>query len=199
MLKGRNEIENILYALSEQMEAEGVGNLEMVVCGGAALNILGFVDRVTKDVDIMAFVNRGQNGKITLTKTAPLGHLLMKAAEKVGKDFNLPENWLNEEPAAVLDSGLPEGLMGRVETRKYGENLTIHFLSRYDQIHFKLHAAVDQTSGRHYEDLMSLNPTAKELEEAACWTMQQDPSEGYRMVLKDFLMKAGHKDVAQRL
>lgn len=199
MFKGEKEIETVLMALSEQLEAEGVESLEMVVCGGAALNVLGYVERTTKDVDVIAFANRNKDGTIILTKASPLNPALLSAAMRVQKDFNLPDNWLNDGPASVMDFGLPDGLMDRVESRSYGKNLTIHFLSRYDQIHFKLHATVDQSGGKHYDDLMALKPNAKELEAAARWSMTHDPSEGYREVLKDFLEQTGHKDVAEKL
>jgi hypothetical protein len=199
MFKGRKEIETILMALSEQLEAEAVKKLEMVVCGGAALNILGYVERTTKDVDVIAFASRDRNGTITLTKAGPLHPPLLRAASRVQKDFNLPDNWLNAGPASVMDLGLPDDIMKRVVTRDYGNNLTIHFLGRYDQIHFKLHATVDQSGGKHYDDLMALKPSKKELEEAARWTMTHDPSEGYKAVLKDFLERIGHKDVAEKL
>ncbi len=199
MLRGKKEIETIFMALSEQLDAEGVERLEMLVCGGAALNILGYVLRTTKDVDVIAFVDKNNDGSNILTKATLLKPALVQAAKRVQRDFNLPDNWLNDGPASVMDLGLPEGLMDRVETRTYGENLIIHFLGRYDQIHLKLHAAVDQSGGKHYDDLMALSPTAQELEDAANWTMTHDPSKGYRMLLKDFLEKIGYKGVAEKL
>ncbi|MBU4311469.1 MAG: nucleotidyl transferase AbiEii/AbiGii toxin family protein [Candidatus Omnitrophica bacterium] len=199
MFKHKEEIKRILRALSEQLDAEGVINVEMVVCGGAALSILGYVQRTTKDIDVVAFVDKSKDGLTFLTKADPLRPEIIEAARKVQRDFNLPENWLNAGPASVMDFGLPEGLMDRVETRTYGKSLIIHFLSRYDQIHLKLHAAVDQSGGRHYDDLMALEPTVQELEDAARWSMTHDSSEGYRGVLKDFLEKIGYKDVAGKL
>ncbi len=199
MLRGKKEIETVFMALSEQLDAEGVGRLEMLVCGGAALNILGYVLRTTKDVDVIAFVDKNNDGSNILTKATLLKPALVQAAKRVQRDFNLPDNWLNDGPASVMDLGLPEGLMDRVVTRTYGENLIIHFLGRYDQIHLKLHAAVDQSGGKHYDDLMALSPTAQELEDAANWTMTHDPSKGYRMLLKDFLEKIGYKGVAEKL
>jgi hypothetical protein len=95
--------------------------------------------------------------------------------------------------------GLPERLMERVTTREFGRKLTILFLGRYDQIHFKLYAAVDQGAGIHFDDLLSLNPTAEELEQAARWSMTHDVSEGYRQILKDLLNHMGYSDVAKRL
>lgn len=199
MFKNKQEIGKILTALSEQLEAEGAGRIEMVVCGGTALNILGYVQRTTKDVDVIAFVDENKDGTTVLSKAEPLRPALVTAAKNVQRDFNLSDKWLNAEPASVMDLGLPQGLMDRVEVYSYGKNLVIHFLSRYDQIHFKLYAAVDQSGGKHYDDLMALKPTEKEIEKAACWSMTHDSSEGYRRVLRDFLERIGYKDAAEKL
>ena len=87
-----------------------------------------------------------------------------------------------------------------METRTYKKNLTVHFLGRYDQIHFKLYAAVDRDRRDvHYDDLLALKPTAEELEKAARWSMTHDVSEGYRTILKDFLEQIGCKNVADKL
>jgi hypothetical protein len=197
MFEGKAEIEKALAALAEQLESLGAGIVEMVVCGGAALNILGYVHRTTKDVDVIAFIEKtGQS--ISLIKADSFSPLIKQAAGKVQKDFNLPENWLNIGPASVMDFGLPDGLVERTEKRFYGKILIIHFLSRYDQIHFKLHAAVDQ-GGKHFDDLLALHPSSQELEDAARWSMTHDPSEGFRMVLRDFLKKMGYGDVASRI
>lgn len=200
MFKGKTEIEKIFTALSEQLEDKSHETvIEMLVCGGAALNVLGYVTRTTKDVDVIAFIDKNKNGVDILTKASPLKPALIEAGKLVQKDFNLPDNWINDGPASVMDFGLPKGLMDRAETHKYGKNLIIHFLDRYDQIHLKLHAAVDQSGGKHYDDLMALKPTAEELEQAARWSMTHDPSEGYRTVLKDFLLKIGYKNAAEKL
>lgn len=200
MFTGKDIIEKVLMALSEQLEAEGAGMVELVVCGGAALNILGLVRRTTKDIDVIAFAKTNKKGSPRLIKADSLCPELARAAEKVGRDFNLPENWLNTGPASVMDFGLPEGLMERVETKKYSNTLIIHFLCRYDQIHFKLFAAVDR--GRpdvHFDDLMALKPTDEELEAAARWSLTHDSSPGYRNTLKVFLKKIGRRNVASRL
>jgi hypothetical protein len=57
---------------------------------------------------------------------------------------------------------------------------------------------VDQ-GGKHYQDLIALNPTAEELESAARWSMTHDVSEGYRNALKDMLIEMGYKNVADRI
>ena len=159
--------------------------------------MLGYIRRTTKDVDIIALVEK-KGGSVSLTKADSFPKLFKQAAFKVQKDFNLPDNWLNPGPAAVMDFGLPEGLLDRTETRSYGKALIIHYLGRYDQIHFKLHAAVDQ-GGKHFDDLLALKPSSRELEEAARWSMTHDPSEGFRVILRDFLRRMGHDDVAAKI
>lgn len=211
MFENRKYIEDVLMALAEQLKAEGINHMELLVCGGTALMVMAFekkfqvgisqylMTRTTTDVDIVAFVEKNNTGKSILIKASPLPPSLLRAAAKVQKDFNLPEKWLNDGPASVMDFGLPQGLMERVETHHYGTNLHIHFLGRLDQIHFKLHAAVDQSGGKHYDDLMALNPTATEIEQAARWSMTHDPSEGYKQVLKEFLQRIGFANAAERI
>jgi hypothetical protein len=195
----REEIESILSALGEQVEVLAPEPLEILVCGGSALNLLGFIRRATKDVDVIAYVHRNEEGKVSLIKADPLRPELMEASRRVARDFNLPENWLNAGPASALDFGLPEGLMERVITRAFGKKLIIHFLGRYDQIHFKLYATADQGAGKHLDDLLALQPTAEELGKAARWSMTHDVSEAYKQTLKGLLIHLGHEDVAKKL
>ena len=199
MFQDKREIEKILTALGEQLEEINATVPELVVCGGSALNVLGLVKRATKDVDVVAFTERNSSGNIHFKTAEPFPKALDAASEKVARDFNLPKTWLNPGPTSVVDFGLPEGLMNRVETRAFGKYLTVHFLSRYDQICFKLYAAVDQGMGKHYNDLLLLEPDAKELEEAARWSMTHDVSESFRQSVKDLLKHIGHEDVAERL
>ena len=199
MFQDKTEIEKILTALGEQLDAARAVIPELVVCGGSALNILGFVSRTTKDVDVVAFAKSLPNGNMIISKAEPLPPALVEAVKKVGKDFNLPDNWLNPGPTSAVDFGLPEGLTKRVETKRYSTTLVIHFLSRYDQICFKLYAAADQGTGKHFSDLIALEPTATELKDAARWSMTHDVSEVYRQTIKDLLKHMGHEDVAERL
>lgn len=199
MFQDKKEIEKILSALGEQLDAINATIPELVVCGGSALNVLGLVRRATKDVDVVAFTERNSAGNIHLKKAEPFPQDLDTASKKVARDFNLPEKWLNPGPTSAVDFGLPDGLMNRVETKRFGKYLTVHFLSRYDQICFKLYAVVDQGIGKHYNDLLLLEPNATELEEAARWSMTHDVSESFRQSVRELLIHMGHKDVAERL
>ncbi len=53
--------------------------------------------------------------------------------------------------------------------------------------------------GKHYNDLLLLEPSAKELEDAARWSMTHDVSESFKQSIKDLLNHMGHEDVAERL
>jgi hypothetical protein len=199
MLKGRDDIERVLTALGEQLENLTADLISLVVCGGSALNILDFIHRATNDIDVVAVVGVSEGGEEVLLKADVLPPEVEKAATKVARDFDLPDNWLNTGPASAMDLGLPEGLMQRAVMRQYGPKLTVYLLGRLDQIHFKLYAIVDQGAGKHLDDLLALQPSAVELQQAARWSMTHDVSEGFRQSLKDFLRYMGHENVADRL
>jgi len=199
MFRDQKDVGTILSALGEQLESLSEDPVELLVCGGSALIAVGLVQRATKDVDVLARVRRARTGEISLIKAKPLSAGFVTAAEKVARDFNLPENWINTGPTSAVDLGLPDGIIERVTTRQFGNKLTVHFVGRYDQIHFKLYASADQGAGRHFDDLLALNPTEDELEQAARWSMTHDVSEEYRQVLKDLLNHMGYGNVAERL
>ena len=199
MFRNQKDVETILSALGDQLEGLLNESIEILVCGGSALNVLGLIQRTTEDVDVLAYVMRNKEGKISIVKADPLINELSVAAQKVARDFNLPEKWLNPGPASAVDLGLPEGLMERVITRKYGNKLTVHYLGRYDQIHFKVYAAVDQGAGKHLDDLLALKPTSEEIENAARWSMTHDVSKGFKGSLKILLNHMGFNNVAERL
>ncbi|MGA2515751.1 MAG: hypothetical protein ABSG44_04305 [Thermodesulfobacteriota bacterium] len=199
MFEDQKDVELVLSALGEQLESLLDKPVELLVCGGSALNVLGLVRRATKDVDILAYIGRSEKGEAFLIKADSLTPELVMAAKKVARDFNLPDDWLNTGPASAVDLGLPNGFMQRATTRVFGNKLAIHFLGHYDQIHFKLYATVDQGAGKHFDDLLGLKPTSEEIESAARWSMTHDVSDGYKQNLKNLLKYMGFGDVAERL
>ena len=196
--KNKIDIDQIMNALGEQLSIINKSHIDLLVCGGSALHALGLVSRTTKDVDVVAIVLHNATNGLTLGTAQPLPQSLVEAAKKVERDFQMKDDWLNPGPTSALDFGLPEGVLERAETHNYGKYLTVRFISRYDQIYFKLYAAVDQ-GGKHYQDLIALKPTAEELKNAASWSMTHDVSEGYRNALKDMLIEMGYSDVADRI
>lgn len=190
-------IDKIFMALDRQIGLHGRMPIGLVVCGGTALAALGLVVRTTKDVDILGVVVEPENGpRIQELKRFP--EWLVEAAKAVERDFDLPENWLNLGPASQVELGLPEGLEKRLVRRNYGQYLTIYFISRIDQIYFKLYAAVDRND-YHVQDLLALKSTEAEIEKAAKWAITQDVSEGFKLILKDFLKRKGYEAIAERI
>lgn len=148
--------------------------------------LLGLVARPTADVDIVALVQDGRYRVAT-----PLPPPLEEAQAEVGAALGLGEEWLNPGPTDLLDFGLPEGFEDRVKTLTFA-GLTVRLAGRLDQIYFKLYAAVDQGHrSKHFADLQQLDPTEDELVGAARWTVQHDPSEGFRRVLLEALARLG--------
>ena len=167
-----------------------------VVCGGSSLLALGLVTRTTtRDVDVLARVEDGE-----LITAKPLPESLLEAVCKVGRDLNLMDGWFNAAPSddSFFRFGLPDGLAGRLTPVDYGAKLRISYISRLDQIFFKLYATADSDQGRHYQDLQDLKPTPEELLAAARWTRNQDPSEGFLFLLGQVFKAMGHESLIDR-
>lgn len=181
--------ERLFGALAEQLSASGHA-YELVVTGGSALLAMGLIARSTQDVDVIAL-----GGDENLAEALPLPAPLVEARDRVARDFGLPIDWLNSQVAAdMLRLGLPPGFERRLTDRSFGPSLTVRYASRLDQIHFKLHAAVDRGGGKHLADLVALEPKPHELLAAARWARTHDPSEGFLGILKQALAHFGVED-----
>jgi len=191
---GRLKLFEALGLLEEHMRTLEGRPVVLVVCGGSALMACHFVSRTTHDVDVVALVDQWQN----LIDPEPLPHTLISAATLVADTLGLSQDWLNTGPADIFRMGLPSGFQDRLVQHKIGECLSVSFISRLDQIYFKLYASVDR-GGYHIDDLLALNPTEDELVAAACWTTTHDVSEGFLMLLKKLFRSLGYGVVAQRI
>jgi hypothetical protein len=180
--------DDLLGALGEQLAAQRE-RFTLAVVGGSALLALGLISRATRDVDVLAIVDGDE-----LMSAQPLPAALVGAAQTVARDFGLSDEWLNPGPTSLLDLGLPEGFFERTQHRHYGPGLEVLFASRLDQIHLKLYATVDQGAGKHLNDLRALEPTERELLDAAHWSQTHDPSDGYSGVLARVLNYFGIDD-----
>ena len=183
--------------LGELLAFRDAPPLHLVVCGGAALRMTRLHHRTTKDVDVLALVDEKMG---ELTSPAPLPPPLLEAVEIVARELNLPADWLNNGPSSdeggLFQMGLPSGLFGRLDTHEFHRTVKVSFVSRIDQIHFKLFAAIDQPASYHSADLLILKPSSEELQQALSWAMTHDVSEGFRICAKNFLVKIGYPDVA---
>jgi hypothetical protein len=190
-------IDDIFSALNSQLGIANGKPISLVVIGGTALAALGFVSRTTKDVDVLGELTPSEQPTL-IKEIENFPKWLMEAAEKVRRDFDLPDNWLNFGPTSQVRAGLPDGLKDRLVEKKYGSYLQIYFCDRLDQIHFKLYASIDR-GGYHVQDLVALDPTDEELLAASRWVLTQDVSITFRELLKDFLSQHGYENVTQEL
>ena len=77
---------------------------ELVAVGGSALLALGLITRPMKDVDIVAVADGGR-----LRTADPLPRELLGDRDRVARDFDLADDWINAGPTGLLELGLPEG------------------------------------------------------------------------------------------
>ena len=187
-----NEALSALGAFLEEAKAEPES---FVLIGGSALLALGLISRTTRDADIMAGVDLHEG----LVDPRPMSDALRAAAHRVAREYDLDENWLNTGPADQMLAGLPEGFLERLTPRIFGPQLTIHLPDRYDLIHLKLFAAVDQGMGRHVTDLSAISPTDPELLAAARWVLTQDGGEVFPAIVRDALKQMGYERIAHQL
>lgn len=196
-LIGREQLDAALTLLAELLMFNNSEPIHLIACGGSALIALDLVQRTTKDLDVIALY-KGE----TMHAPVPLPDMLCRAANDVQLALNLPENWLNNGPSSnsggLFQMGLPDGLELRTLTKAYGQCLSVSFIGRQDQIFFKLWASVDR-GGYHIDDLLKLKPTEDEIVAASRWTLQKDVSDGYRMVLIQFLEHIGFSHVINRI
>jgi len=191
----RSILEKALQAVSAVLAHDEAEPETVVICGGAALLSLGFISRRTKDVDVLAGVNPVDG----LVDPRPFSPALKRAVEEVAKALGLPPNWFNAGPADQVMAGLPEGFLSRLQRREYGSHLTVFLPDRYDLIHLKLFAGVDQGPGRHWSDLKAMNPTKIEMLAAARWVLGQDAGDVFPGVVRDALKFHDYADIADQL
>lgn len=191
---GRSRLEEALDVLGARLQARGL-KYDLVAIGGGSLLLRQLGIRPTQDLDVIAVVEAG-----SWRKADPLPRPLVEEVSLVAEAMGLDPRWLNSAAASVMDSGLPEGFGDRVEVRRYG-GLNLRVAGRFDQICFKLHAAVDrgELNGKHIDDLRALSPSPEELIPAARWTTTHDPSEGFRSQLVLLLAILGVPDADQHL
>ena len=177
-------VEDALAALGDLLSADGA-QASVVVVGGAALIVLGYIDRVTQDVDVIA--SRSDGGTL-VPPDLPDG--VWRAARTVARDFELPSDWFNTEVAAQWRGGLPPSLIGSLVWRRYG-SLDVGFAGREALVALKLFAAVDGgPGGVHFQDLVRLAATTEELAEAAVWVKTQDASPDFAGMVDEVARRA---------
>ena len=172
-------IERALTALGELLAADG-DEVHLVAVGGAALRLLGLIDRTTSDVDVIA---RLPDASASVSPPDPLPPAVVQAAAAVARDLGLPADWLNTEIAAQWRTGLPPGLGDDLTWHRFGGppgGLHLGLVGRRTLIALKLFAAADRgPRSVHFQDLRALRPTRHELEAAAEWVRTQDANPAF--------------------
>ena len=198
---GKRGIEEALKRLNAKMTYAELEPLELVSCGGASLNLMGWVSRSTSDVDVICPVRVDTDGRVSLQPDQPLAPLFFELVAEVGRELGLKEDWLNFGPAPLVKFGLPPGLEGRLKRRRFGKSLALHLLSRLDQIHLKIYATMDPKTRleTHLGDLLVLAPTEAEARAAVEWLLRRKTSTAFRRMLRDVLDRIGHESLAQEL
>lgn len=171
--------EELLTAVGEHLAARGQ-SAAIVVVGGSALAMMGWVDRTTEDVDVIARAGGSPEARPRpLLPPEPLPDALVEAVERVARDYGLRSDWMNTAAGVQWLTGLPDGFVEELEWRRFGA-LEVGFAGRASLIALKLFAAVDQGSESvHHQDLVGLEPTDGELDVAADWVSRQDPGERF--------------------
>ncbi len=187
---GRTQLETALGALGELLEAREL-HYEVVLIGGGNLILRGLITRpATKDLDLL-----GEWTTDGVKPMRPMPEPLRIAVVDVARAYGLASDWVNLGPESLLDLGLPDGFLGRLERRDY-RGLVAWLADRFDMVCFKLYATVDQgPRSRHVQDLRELDPSRDELLAAARWTVTHDRSPGYRSLLVETLRQLGVEDV----
>lgn len=177
------DIEEVLDAVGDLLDADG-HRVSIVIIGGAALLLLGVIERATRDVDIVAVADPAGDFLSLVRPPQPLDASLSAAIAQVARDFGLPDNWMNRGPANQWDIGLPNGFAERVQWRRY-RGLDVGIADRIDLICLKLEAAADQPSddSRHFRDLLALKCTDDELEVATRWARTKNVGAEYHLIL----------------
>lgn len=187
------EAEEYLEALGAILARESEEPLDIMVCGGMALILQGLIDRRTRDIDGMALVVM-ENDAYVLKKPL-LKKPLKDAIQRVAAVYGITRHWLSFQSRTLLDNGLPEGIIERAEVRHYGEKLTVRLISRYDQVHLKLKAAISR-EGPDAGDIAEIGATEKEIAAAARWCLEL----GYSSAdIKEALEMIGHGEIAERI
>ncbi len=134
---------------------------EAVAIGGAALNLLGVVSRLTKDCDILyPEIPRD------IAEAARAF-----AAEVRDRGDTLQDDWLNNGPASLANQLLPQW-QERLQALFSGKAIRLRSLGRVDLLCAKLFALCDR--GIDLGDCIALAPTTDELANVLSWLEVQD-------------------------
>lgn len=156
--------------------------------GGVAILVRLIRNRATGDVDVIARGEFDAGGDFHLIPPDPMPDVLQKSIERVGRDFEMPPNWLNTVIGSQWLAGtapLPPGLKSETTWYAIG-GLQLGIAGRRALVALKLYAAADTGPlSVHTQDLIAMAPVDAELTEAVDWVRQQDASEEFSTMLME--------------
>lgn len=173
-------IRSALRSVGELLAAEGE-RIPVVVVGGAAMNLHGLVERTTSDVDVIAQADRDDDS-FRLKEAEPFPEALNRAIATVARDLELPEDWMNAMIGQQWQQGFPPSMGKEIEWTNYGGGLDVGLVGRRTLIALKLYAGASDYAdwgSVHFQDLLALEPTDAELNEAKEWVFTQDLADGW--------------------
>ncbi|USN47509.1 MAG: hypothetical protein H6626_15250 [Pseudobdellovibrionaceae bacterium] len=155
----KSNITTLFKALDEALGQKNEKR-EITVFGSGPLIANDIIDRATVDIDMV-------------DPAMDMG--LQLIAADVGEMFNLDMTWLNSA-GHIFSRNFPQGWKDRVKVHYKGTNLVVKFLDRRDLIATKFYAAC-QRGEQDINDLVAIEPSKKELNEAKKWILksEQDP------------------------
>ncbi len=151
---------DVLNAFDRYLEERAL-SFRGTVIGGAALIVMGVVDRATKDVDCLE--PRIPEDVVEASREF--------ARSPAGAAMSLREDWLNNGPES-LARDLPGGWMDRRVALYSGNRLILTTLGRMDLLRAKLFAYCDRQ--QDFGDCVALAPTALELATCLPWIVDRD-------------------------
>ncbi len=185
----------MLIMLGTLLEREGIGPVDVVICGAMALAMQGIIDRPTRDIDGLGLVIR-ERGRLVLSKPL-MSSEFNRAVERVGIHFGVGKFWFSTAPAILHDdTKLPPDLIKRAKIRRYGSHLTVRLCSRPDMVRLKMWAAINRGEP-DIGDLVEMRTTERETEAAVGWCLEQDPDATPELI--NVLREVGHGGLAERL
>jgi hypothetical protein len=148
------DITDALTLLNAKLKLAGKSYV-FYICGGAALNLLGYDSRMTDDVDVlMDYVEKGLNDIV----------------EEVASELGLNPTWLNAQVYPLVQS-FPKNWQAQSDMVLDLSNLRVFSVERQLLINTKLRAAVNRQE-EDSEDLIWLKPSLKELKKAKAYVLE---------------------------
>ncbi len=151
MTMDSSQLEHALRKTGERLTALGVTeDVRLYLVGGSAGMLAGLLkpSRSTGDVDVTAVEPQESWGTV------------LRAAEDVAKELNLPGAWLNDK-CRMYAWCLPLGWQRRCGLSRTHGPLQVWLLARRDFVAAKVVAAPARP--QDFEDLLAVAPTAAEL------------------------------------